>query len=256
MLTELIVVLAGFLCGFFNTVASSGSAVTLPLLLYLGLPPAVANGTNRLPVVLGAAVATISFIKAGAIQWPLALRLLLPPLIGSLVGAFIAEQIDPARLSGLIAGAVVMALLLLFTKIKKAFERTIDQPERYRWKDGFWLFLVGVWYGLIVLDGATYLLMVLVLSMRMTLKTANAYKNLIIFSVTSLSMIVFVIDGNINWEYAVLLAAGSMVGGYVGAKFAMHELAKKWTFRLLVGLIVLELAHMAVLYYTGMMMNV
>jgi uncharacterized membrane protein YfcA len=58
-MTELIIIEgAEFLCGFFNTVASSGSAVTLPLLVFLGLPPAMANGTNRLPVVIGSVMAS------------------------------------------------------------------------------------------------------------------------------------------------------------------------------------------------------
>ena len=252
---ELICVIAGFLCGFFNTVAASGSAVTLPLLVFLGVPPAVANGTNRLPVVLAALVATYAFIRAGKIRWATAVKLSIPPMAGSVVGAEIADHIDPAKLHGVIATAVVFALILLFTRIKSVLASSFNEPERYRLPDAFYLFLVGVWMGLIVLDGATYLLMVLILSMRMQLQVANAYKNLIIAVVSGISLVVFAIDGNVDWRLGGFLAIGSLIGGYVGARFAMHELAKKWTFRFLVGIIVLELIHMAVMYFTGDMIN-
>ena len=149
----------------------------------------------------------------------------------------------------------MVALVLLFTRIKSALESTLNEPERYRFRDGLYLFLVGVWMGLIVLDGATYLLMVLILSMRMQLQVANAYKNLILAVVSGMSLVVFVVDGNVDWRLGALLAFGSLIGGYVGARFAMHELAKKWTFRFLVGIIILELIHMAVMYVTRVMIN-
>ncbi|NDH56583.1 MAG: sulfite exporter TauE/SafE family protein, partial [Burkholderiaceae bacterium] len=63
----------GFLCGFLNTVASSGSAVTLPLLVFMGLSPIVANATNRVPVVVAAFIATISFLRAKVIDWKIAI---------------------------------------------------------------------------------------------------------------------------------------------------------------------------------------
>lgn len=255
MSIELVCVIAGFLCGFFNTVAASGSAVTLPLLVFLGVPTAVANGTNRLPVVLAALVATYAFIRAGKIRWATAVKLSIPPMVGSVIGAEIADHIDPTKLHGVIAIAVVIALILLFTRIKSVLESTLNEPERYRFRDAFYLFLVGVWMGLIVLDGATYLLMVLILSMRMQLQVANAYKNLIIAVVSGISLAVFAIDGNVDWRLGGLLAMGSLIGGYVGARFATHELAKKWTFRFLVAIIVLELIHMAVMYFTGDMIN-
>ena len=87
MTIDLACVFAGFFCGFFNTVASSGSAVTLPLLVFLGVPPAVANATNRLPVVLAALVATYAFIRAGKIRWAIAVKLCIPPIVGSVIGA-------------------------------------------------------------------------------------------------------------------------------------------------------------------------
>jgi uncharacterized membrane protein YfcA len=136
-----------------------------------------------------------------------------------------------------------MALLLLLSNFKKAFERAIDALPRYRWQEALYLFLVGLWIGLIVLDGGTYLLMVLMLSMQLPLLKANAYKNIASLFTSGFSLIVMAFDGNVNWKLGFIMAIGSIIGGYIGAKFSMHPLAKKWTYRLLVVIICSELTH-------------
>lgn len=126
-----------------------------------------------------------------------------------------------------------------------------DQPHRYRYRDAFYLFLIGIWMGLIVLDSATYLLMLLILSMRFQFSVANGYKNIVMAIVSTISLVILAIDRSIVWKTGFILAGGSLIGGYVGAKFAMHPLAKKWTYRLLVAVIILELGHILVRYAPG-----
>jgi uncharacterized membrane protein YfcA len=126
----------------------------------------------------------------------------------------------------LIVVAVLMALLLLLSNFKKAFERVIDELPRYRWQEAVYLFLVGVWIGLIVLDGGTYLLPILMISMQLPLLKANAYKNLASLITTGLSLLVMEFDGAVDWRLGLIMAVGSILGGYIGAKFSMHPLAK------------------------------
>src|SRR5215471_4618998 len=82
---------AGLACGFLNTAASSGSAVSLPMLMLIGLDPISANATNRIPVVIGAASATLSFHSKNALPWVLAGKVCVPAALGSLFGAALAE---------------------------------------------------------------------------------------------------------------------------------------------------------------------
>ena len=82
-----ILILSGVLAGFMNTVASSGTAVTLPTLIFLGIDPLVANGTNRLPVFLGFLTSALNFAKAGKIPWKPSLILAIPIACGTAVGA-------------------------------------------------------------------------------------------------------------------------------------------------------------------------
>jgi len=85
-----LLLLAGLGLGFANTLASSGSAISLPILLGLGLAPELANGTNRVAVLVGAIAATMSFARAGRIQWPIVTPLMIVAATGALLGVWIS----------------------------------------------------------------------------------------------------------------------------------------------------------------------
>lgn len=250
-----IIIVAGFLSGFITTVASSGSAVTLPLLLFLGLPPAVAAGTNRMPMAISGAIATFTFVRAGKVEPVMATKIIIPALTGGIIGTLFIDPIPPKYLEWIIIGSIIIALILLLTSIKQTLQKTHEDPPRYRYRDAFYLFLVGLWVGLIFLDGATYLLMVFILSMRFVLAEANAYKNIVVFLVSAISLVILGINGDVNWAIGATMSIGGVLGGYVGAKFSLHELAKKWTYRMLVGIMVFELFHIFDLLYSGTLLS-
>ena len=245
----IIAVLTGAVCGFLNTLASSGSAVTLPVLMFMGLSPIAANATNRIPVVLGAAIAVWTFVRAGVIELDKAIRILAPTCLGTLVGAYVATQIQAGQLRLVIAIAVLIALLLVLVGLKDAITQNLEQASRYRWQEFVLLLFVGAWLGFIVIDGATYMLLVLVLGLRLSFVQANAYKNLAIAVTSAMAISLFALDGQIDWTIGLLMGLGSIVGAYFGAKLALHPLAKIWAFRLLVTVIVLELIQMGLKYH-------
>jgi len=245
----IIAVGAGLLCGFLNTVASSGSAVTLPVLILMGLSPAIANGTNRVPVLIAALIASIAFLRAGIIEWRLAFKILTPTVIGSIFGASLAVYMPQDYIKLLIFIALLCAFLLLFSGIKKLIEQEFEESLRYRGFEIGILFAIGLWLGLIVLDGATYMLLALIAFVRLPLLKANAYKNLAILATSAIALALFSAKGEVNWEIGSIMALGSIAGGFFGAKFALIPLAKVWTFRFLVTVILLELIHMGVQHF-------
>lgn len=247
---ELIIAVgAGLICGFLNTVASSGSAVTLPLLIFMGLAPSMANATNRVPVLIGALIASITFLRAGIIDWRLAFKLLTPVVIGSVLGTFLAGYMPERDIKLLITVAVFFAFLLLFSGLKKLLEKEFEGGIRYRGFEIVTLFMIGFWLGLIVLDGATYMLLALIAFVHLPLVQANAYKNLAILATSAVALASFSIQGEVNWEIGSIMAIGSVAGAFLGAKLSLNPLAKVWTFRFLVTVIVLELIHMGIQYY-------
>ena len=168
-----VLLLAGIGLAFANTLASSGSALSLPVLLAVGLGPELANGTNRVAVLAGAVAATVTFVRAGRIQWPIVRPLMIVAAFGAANGAAISELVSPSQLHLAIVGALFVALALLAIR-----------PSRWLTTQGaephvgpvqlLWIFLISVWAGFIVLDGMTYLLLALVLSVGLDVISANA----------------------------------------------------------------------------------
>src|SRR3954463_495349 len=122
---------AGLACGFLNTAASSGTAVSLPLLMMIGLDPVTANATNRIPVLIGALSATSSFHRRKLVPWGLAIRVSLPVTVGALIGAGVAEVLPGRDLGLIITAALLVSLLMLFTKLKQAIETAQSGDLRY-----------------------------------------------------------------------------------------------------------------------------
>ena len=239
---------AGFACGFLNTAASSGSAVSLPILMMIGLDPVSANGTNRIPVLIGALSATWSFHQKKALLWALAVKVSLPVAIGGLIGAGFAEILPGRDLALVITAAVLVALVLLFTKLKQAIESATAQDVRYGVRE-FAVFVgIGVWLGFIVLDGATYMLLALTLVVGLPLVHANAIKSAALVPTTMVAMAVFAYKGNIDWTIGAVMAVGSIAGAVLGARLATSPAARKWVFRLLVIVICAELVHLTTHY--------
>ena len=237
---------AGILCGFLNAAASSGSAISLPLLLALGLPPAIANGTNRLPVLVGMATAIWRFQQSKAIPWRLCLRLLPGFLVSALVGALLAAMLPMGQIRVLVHIAVVLALVLLMLKPQR-WLRDGDPGSSQRNPSLALLVItagVGLWTGLIVLDSGTYLLMSLVLVGGLALQQASAVKAVLIGAATVVSLAVFIHSGQVAWGAALPLMLGSALGGWLGASLALGTNARLWIYRLLIAALALELGAM------------
>lgn len=107
------------------------------------------------------------------------------------------------------------------------------------------IFAISVWAGFIVLDGMTYLLMALVLSVGFDVISANAAKSAIAVAIASVSLAVLAAGGNVDWTAATPLAIGAVLGGLVAARLALNPSAARWIYRLLVLIIVGEIAQLA-----------
>jgi uncharacterized membrane protein YfcA len=222
--------------------------VSLPILMGIGLDPLTANATNRLPVLVGAVSATGSFQRRGVVPWRLALKASIPVTVGAALGALLAEVMPGRDLALLITGAVLFAMILLFTKVKAAIASAAEHEPRYGVRERLMLLGIGVWLGFIVLDGATYLLLALTLAVGLPITGANAVKSVILIPTSLIAVVLFAADGVIDWRVGAVLAVGSIAGGVLGARLASSEAAKVWVYRILVFVIVAELAHLSIHY--------
>ncbi len=218
------VIAAGFGAGFINTLAGSGSLITLPLLIFLGLPPTVANGTNRVGVLFQNAVSAASFRRQKMLDVRGGLMLAAPAIIGSLIGAQIAVNLDEQLMRQTIGALMVAMLVVIIIRPKRWLKgRPEALQERPGWGQLLIFFGIGIYGGFIQAGVGIFLLAGLVLSVGYDLVRANAVKVLIILCFTLFALGVFVINGQVWWGMGFLLAVGNALGGWVAARMAVER---------------------------------
>lgn len=220
----------GVIAGILNVLAGGGSLLTLPLLIFMGLPSAVANGTNRIAIFCQNIFAIRGFRKRGVMPMELALLCTPPALIGSWIGANLAINLDDQMFNR--ALALIMLGVLLFT--------TIDPMKRFRTENINFsvlrksvlvisFFGVGV-YGGFVQAGVGFLVITALLVHGLDLVRINAIKVFVIFAYTFVALGVFIYYGQVDYTLGFALAAGNSLGGVIGPKLAVdkgHEWIKK-----------------------------
>jgi uncharacterized membrane protein YfcA len=243
--TAVLLTLTGAVGGFLNTVASSGSAVTLPVMIALGLHPMLANTTNRVPVLLGFAAAVWKYHRADQLPWRDGFKVSLPLVMGAVLGALSASVLSDVKTGVLTTMAVGMALVVVLCNPSRWLHA--DQSGRTP-KNGYLvmgvLFVIGIWAGLIVLDTGIYLLGALVLLAHYPIREANAIKALGIGLVALLSVIVFSIRGEIDWLWAIPISLGGIIGSLIGTRFSLGPNAAKWVFWMLLFILGIEVVKL------------
>jgi uncharacterized membrane protein YfcA len=236
-----LLLLAGFVGGFLNTVVSSGSAVTLPVLISFGLLPNIANATNRVPVFIGFLASTYQFHRQKLIDWKKIFMLSIPLILGTVIGVLFVEDLPVAYINTIIIIALFVSFSLAIYKFKNLTVRKVSRPHKITIVTYLLFCLLGVWGGMIVLDTATFILFALLLHLGTDFIEANAMKSALCLVFSFVSLCLFALNDDIHWFFGACLAAGSFFGGYVGSKFAAKESSRVWAFALLIALLSIEI---------------
>lgn len=221
------IVVAGFAAGFINTLAGSGSLITLPLLIFLGLPANVANGTNRVAILLQNTVAVTSFRRQKMLNWRRALILGAPAALGAIVGAQIAVDLDEQTMRHVIGILMVIMLVVVIVRPKRWLEgRMAADGERTTIVQMITFFGIGMYGGFIQAGVGVFLLAGLVLSAGYDLVRANAVKVLIVLCFTAFALVIFVLNDQVDWFIGLILALGNMSGAWIASRMAVKRGAK------------------------------
>ena len=218
------VIVAGFGAGFINTLAGSGSLITLPLLIFLGLPANVANATNRVGVLAQSLSSAASFKQQGVLDMKGGLILSIPAIIGAIIGAQIAVDLDEQLMRRTIGVLMIVMLVVIFVRPNRWLQGQVSGgPQKPGWKQMLLFFAIGIYGGFIQAGVGIFLLSGLVLSVGYDLVRANAVKALLVVTFTIFAMAVFIYHNQIWWGMGILLAIGNALGGMVAAKMAVER---------------------------------
>ncbi len=211
-------------CGFINVLAGSGSLITLPLLIFLGLPANVANGTNRIAILFQNIIAVRGFHQKGVLDSKRGLILVIPAFFGALLGASLALGLNE-RLMRLVIG-IIMVLMFFVILLKPTHwlkGQVQAMSERPGLKEWVAFFAIGVYGGFIQAGVGIFLLAGLVLISGYDLVKANAVKVLVVLGFTPIALLVFILADQVHLWIGLLMAAGSMTGAWLATHLAVKS---------------------------------
>lgn len=239
-----ILVIAGIMVGFINTLAGGGSAISLSVLMMLGLPANMANGTNRIAIIMQNIAAVGSFKKQKSLDARKSLLLSIPAVFGSLIGAWLAVDIKKEIFEIAIGIILIIMLFFMFYKPKnwvKENEELVKKP--LSWKQYLLFFAIGIYGGFIQVGVGYFLLASLVLGAGYDLVKANAAKVLIVGIYLLFSIIVYIKHDLVNYEMGFTLAIGTVIGALLASRLAVKKGAKfiRWIILVIITLTCLHL---------------
>jgi uncharacterized membrane protein YfcA len=217
--TSLVLFLVGLVAGTLNVIGGGGSLLSLPVMILLGLPPTVANGTNRVAILIQNIGAAWSFHQRGLLSREWLLMAVPPALLGALLGTVAAVNIGELAFQRILAVIlVVVAAWTLWHPVKPLEEGNAALPagmKRLAFIAAF--FLIGV-YGGFIQAGIGFVILAVTSVAGFNLIRGNALKVTLVLTFTPLTLVLFAWHGKVDWAMGFALAAGNFLGGLAGVR--------------------------------------
>ncbi len=233
-----LLVSGGLIAGIVNTLAGGGSLLTVPLLVLLGVPGALANGTNRVGILFQCVVAAWRFRAGGALDLRAVAPVFVPVALGSLVGASLVTRLNDATFERAF-GVLMLLFLVPVLRGTSPSAASTPRPPLPGWASTLLYVGIGLYAGAFQ-AGVGIPLLAALLYAGHDLLQANAVKVTVIALATTLAVPVFIAAGQVAWGPALLLALGFSAGGALGAWLAI-EAGERFV-RPLIGVVIVLLA--------------
>jgi uncharacterized membrane protein YfcA len=213
----------GSLAGFTNVLAGGGSAITLPVLIFLGLDGSVANGTNRLGILIQNFSAILSFRQEKYSEFKQSLKLAVFALPGAIAGSIIAVNISDELFKSILGFVMIGVIISMFFRKSNKKKNQNENLHHNSWLVYPAMFAVGLYGGFIQVGVGFVLMATIYHLMRLSLIHVNMHKVFIIFIYTIPALLVFLFTGNVNWKFGLALAAGTAFGAWWSAKVSVRK---------------------------------
>lgn len=214
----------GVVAGFLNVMAGGGSLLTVPVMVFLGLPGPVANGTNRIAILAQNITAIATFARKGFKDFKLSLTLALCALPGAAIGAMVGTQLDGVWFNRALALIMIAVMLIMHFDRGAKTQDTQHKPTQRQLVNGHLLMVgAGFWGGFIQLGVGFILMPILNRVMGLDLVRTNMHKVFIIAVYTVVALSVFASQLELLWAVGIALAVGNTIGGYLGAHFSVSK---------------------------------
>ena len=226
--TSVLLFLVGLIAGALNVIAGGGSLLSLPVMIFLGLPPTVANGTNRVAILLQNVGASWSFHRRGLVSREWLLIAVPPAILGAVFGTIAAVKIGELEFQRLLAVILVLASIWsIWNPIELQPEGSAPLPQGLkRWLFVAVFFLIGA-YGGFIQAGIGFILLAATSAAGFNMIRGNALKVTVVLGFTPIALLLFAWNGKIDWAMGFALAAGNFLGGLAGVHLQVLK-GHKW----------------------------
>lgn len=239
-MSYILILFTGVAAGFINVMAGGGSTLTLPLLIFLGLDPIVANGTNRIAIMIQNISAILTFKNEKISNFKLSLKMGLFTIPGAIAGAIIANKIE-SEVFEIILAVIILLIVLSMIIPKKSTLEFIEYKDKIPGMGYLFMFGIG-FYGGFIQAGVGFIIMAVLFNyLKMKLVTVNMHKVFIVFVYTIPALLIFIYLGNIDYMTGLILAAGNSIGAFVAARLAVKKGDKLIKIVLALSLVILGL---------------
>jgi len=220
----LLLIGVGFAVGFINTVAGGGSLISLPVLIFLGLPPAVANGTNRIAIFVQTAMGAAGFKSKGVSTFPFNLYLGISAFFGSILGAQIAIGVDERLFNKILAVIMIVVIVIIIFKPKTNLEQVQERlTGKYLWLGIVVFFFLGIYGGFINAGIGFIIILYLHYTHHLSLVRTNATKVFIVCIYTIAALAVFIYNDKVNFKIGLVLALGNALGAWISSRLSVKK---------------------------------
>ena len=218
---------AGVASGFMNVMAGGGSLLTVPIMLFMGIPGPVANGTNRIAILAQNATAVLTFFRKGYSDFKLSLSLALAAVPGAIMGALLGTGLQGVWFDRIIALVMVAVMILMATEKKpvakeSSSEETSVAPQRLV-LGHMCMFGAGLWGGFIQIGVGFILMPILHRVLGLSLVQVNMHKVFIVLMYTIAALSIFAAKIELLWMVGLCLAVGNSIGGWLGATVTISK---------------------------------
>ncbi len=220
----LLLIPVGFIAGFLNTIAGGGTLLTLPTLIFMGLPAPLANGTNRIAILIQTFTAVKGFKSKGISTYPFSLYLGLSALIGSFIGAKLAIGIEGDLFNKILAIIMIMVLCTIVLNPKKNYTEVIEKTTgKTLYISLIIFFFLGIYGGFINAGIGFLMLLILPYVNGLSLLKSNATKVFVVCVYTVGAVLVFALEKQINYTLAFILTIGNASGAWFGSRWSVKK---------------------------------
>ena len=212
----------GIIAGFLNVMAGGGSMMVLPIMVFMGIPGNVANGTNRIAMLAQNITAATTFYKKGVSNFKLSLSLAFCALPGAVYGAYVGTQVEGKDFNQILAIIMIAVMAMMIFESKKEKE-TIHISKNRLILGHILMLFAGFWGGFIMAGVGFILIAIINRVMGIDLVSTNAHKVFVEIVFTIFALAIFASQLQLLWLAGLFLAAGNAIGGWIGANYQMNK---------------------------------